>query len=144
MFKTIANPDLAVGADNKQRWNQPKHRRHGFHNAHKLFRREAMFRARSVLVLEDAHDDSLAAKSEVAELTGHTAFSALVVARENRVLLERHAEDFSTRHPHSIQSVTKMHIHLIAGFLAEQGALDFAKPVSHYLPNIGSGYAGAP
>ena len=143
-FKTIANPDLSVGADNKQRWNQPEHRRHGFHNAHALFRRGAMFRARSVLVLEDAHDEAIAARPEVEELTGHKAFSALVVARENRVLLERSADDFSTHHPHSIQSVTKMHIHLIAGAIVERSALDLAKPVSHYLPHIGSGYADAP
>ncbi|MGI9483522.1 MAG: serine hydrolase domain-containing protein [Hyphomicrobiales bacterium] len=142
-FKTIPNPDLAVGADNKQRWNQPQHRRHGFHNAHTLFRRGAMFRARSVLVLEDALDNELAARGEVEELTGHDAFSALVVARENRVWLERCADDFSPHHPHSIQSVTKMHIHLIAGDLVEQGVLDLSKPVSHYLPGMGLGYADA-
>ena len=28
--KVIPNPDLAVGAGNKQRWNQPQHRRWGF------------------------------------------------------------------------------------------------------------------
>ena len=48
------NPDLAVGPDNKQRWNQPAHRRHGFHNAHNLFRRSKMVRSRNVLVLEPA------------------------------------------------------------------------------------------
>ena len=35
----MPNPDLAVGAGNKQRWNQPTHRRWGFHNAYRLFRR---------------------------------------------------------------------------------------------------------
>ena len=33
----IPNPDLAVDDSNKQRWNRPAHRRHGFHNAHHLF-----------------------------------------------------------------------------------------------------------
>ncbi len=43
--KVSPNPDLTVGPDNKQRWNQPPHRRHGFHNAHRLFRRSFMVRA---------------------------------------------------------------------------------------------------
>ena len=112
----IPNPDLAVGRDNKQRWNQPEHRRHGFHNAHLLFRRALMFRARAVLPLHDSGGDlALGAMSEVAALTDHPAFSALVCARGDQVILERHADDFSTTRPHSIQSITKMHVHLIVG-----------------------------
>ena len=50
-YQIISNPDLTVGKNNKQRWNQANHRRHGFHNAHRLFRRALMVRSRDVLVL---------------------------------------------------------------------------------------------
>jgi len=143
--KSVPNPDLSVGPNNKQRWNQPEHRRHGFHNAHLLFRRALMFRARTVLTLtKNGNHSDLGSIPEVAALTSHPAFSALVCARGDQILYETCAEDFSTTHPHSIQSISKMHIHLIVGKLAGQGLLDLGKPVSYYLPDIGSGYATAP
>ena len=143
MSKTFPNPDLSVGADNKQRWNQPAHRRHGFHNAHLLLKRMHMVRARNVLALHSAESPTLASSREVASLTTHPAFSALVCVKGDQILLERHAEDFSTTRPHSIQSVTKIHIHLIVGRLVDQNLLDLGKPVGHYLPDIGSGYRAA-
>ena len=143
MSKRFPNPDLSVGADNKQRWNRAAHRRHGFHNAHLLFRRAHMVRSRNVLALQPAEDPTLANSPEVASLIGHPAFSALVCLHGDQILLERHATDFSTTCLHSIQSVTKMHIHLIVGCLVDQNLLDLNKPVGHYLPDIGSGYATA-
>ena len=138
------NPDLLVGEDNKQRWNQPEHRRHGFHNAHHLMRRMLMIRSRHVL---DLIDDPQIIEDRVEglrELVEHPAFSALICVQGNRIVYERCAADFSTRQPHSIQSVTKLHVHLIVGRLVEQGLLDLDQPVRHYLPEIGSGYADAP
>lgn len=32
------NPDLAILADNKARWNTPEYRRHGFQNLHRINR----------------------------------------------------------------------------------------------------------
>ena len=58
------NPDLSVGADNKQGWNQPHQRRHGFHNAHNIFRRTLMVRARRVFDLTDRPDAALASKAQ--------------------------------------------------------------------------------
>ena len=144
MSATYPNPDLAVGPDNKQRWNSPRFRRHGFHNAHRLFRRTTMLRARNVFALHDKEDGPLAAHPAVVELCGHAEFSALVCALGDRVLLERAAPDFSALSPHSIQSVTKLHIHLIVGRLIRSGHLDPDATVGHYLPWIGSGYAAAP
>ena len=57
--------------------------------------------------------------------------------------MEAAAADFSTIHPHSIQSVTKLHIHLIIGHLVQQGLLSLHAKISDYLPFIGSGYAQA-
>ncbi len=141
-LRTHPNPDLSVGADNKQRWNQPAHRRHGFHNAHSLFRRAMMVRARNVLALDPVPPRGISTPA-LDKLMDHVAFSAFVCARDNKILLDHSAPDFDTRHPHSIQSVTKMHIHLIVGRLLEKGLLDLYKPVRHYLPDIGSGYATA-
>lgn len=139
----VPNPDLTVGADNKQRWNQPEYRRHGFHNAHRLFRRALTVRARRPVVLTPAEDAKIAAMPEVATLTGRPEFSGLVCARRGEVLLNRHAADFPEDHPHSIQSVTKLMMHLVAGRMVAEGLIDPALPVEHYLPEIGSGYRGA-
>lgn len=141
--KTTQNPDLAVGPDNKQRWNQPAHRRHGFHNAHRLFRRALMVRARDVLVLEPAPEDLCAAVPELADFLNHPAFSAFCCLRGNRIVMETAAPDFSVTSPHSIQSVSKLHIHLIIGRLLAQGLVSLTARVSDYLPDMGSGYAGA-
>lgn len=140
---TIPNPDLAVGDGNKQRWNQPAHRRHGFHNAHQLFRRALMIRSRRQLLLVQDEDADLAALPAVETLTQRPEFSALVCAKGNRVLLSRHAPDFAPTQPHSIQSITKLFMHLIAGKLIGEGRLDPGQTVEHYLPEIGSGYRGA-
>jgi CubicO group peptidase (beta-lactamase class C family) len=81
---------------------------------------------------------------EVATLTERPEFSALVCARGSRIVLSRHAEDFGVDRPHSIQSVTKLFMHLVAGRLIGEGLLDPERSVDHYLPQIGSGYRGAP
>jgi CubicO group peptidase (beta-lactamase class C family) len=141
--KVIPNPDLAVGADNKQRWNQPAHRRHGFHNAHRLFRRSLMVRSREVLALDRAELDLCAAVPGLSSLLAHPAFSAFCCLRGNRIVMEAAAEDFSVLSPHSIQSVTKLHIHLIIGRLVEQGLVSLDARVGDYLTGIGSGYAEA-
>lgn len=140
---SIPNPDLTVGADNKQGWNQPSRRRAGFHNAHQLFRRALMVRARRVLVLDHAPSPVLDAKIAATEITSHPAFSALVVAEGSRILHLSHADDFAADRPHSIQSITKLHIHLIFGELIDSGLVDASQDVAHYLPWIGSAYAGA-
>lgn len=138
------NPDLTVGSDNKQRWNQPRYRRHGFHQAHTLFRRALMVRARNVLTLGPVPKHMVREVPALDPLISDPAFSAFCCLRGNRILLETAACDFSTVAPHSIQSVTKLHIHLIVGQLVQQGILSLDAPVSDYLPDIGSGYADAP
>jgi len=141
--RIVPNPDLTVGADNKQRWNQPAHRRHGFHNAHHLFRRTLMVRSRNVLMLEPAEGVLPDQPAQLQDLLNHPAFSAICCVQGNRILLEAAADDFATTAPHSIQSVSKLHIHLIVGQLLEQGLISPEAKVSDYLPDIGTGYADA-
>ena len=141
--RIIPNPDLTVGADNKQRWNQPAHRRHGFHNAHHLFRRTLMVRSRNVLMLEPPKGRLPDQPARLQDLLNHSAFSALRCIQGNRVVMEAAADDFTTTTPHSIQSVSKLHIHLIVGQLLEQGLISLEAKVADYLPDIGTGYAQA-
>ncbi len=137
------NPALTVGADNKQGWNQPHQRRAGFHNAHLLFRRTLMVRARRVLDLKDAPDPEIARSAQASGLTAHPAFSALVVAQGTDCLFEAAAPDFATNRVHSLQSISKMHIHLIIGELIAAGHLRLEASVGDILPWIGSAYATA-
>lgn len=141
MTERLPNPDLVVCAGNKQRWNQPAHRRHGFHNAHRLFRQSLAMRSAAVWTLEHRPDARLAAHPRIADLTGLSTFSALAIARGSDLLFEAHAADFCPSQPHSIQSITKMHINLVMGRLVAGGLVDLDKPVHQYLPSIGSGYA---
>lgn len=139
----ISNPDLTVGKNNKQRWNQANHRRHGFHYAYKLFRRAFMVRSRNVLVLESKQSPKIHKHSKIKKLINDPAFSALCIIRDNQILMEAAAPDFSTSQPHSIQSITKLHIHIIIGQLISQGILSLEAKVRDYLPDIGTGYAEA-
>lgn len=54
-------------------------------------------------------------------LMDHPAFSAFCCLRGDKIVMEAAAADFSTTTPYSIQSVTKLHIHLIVGHLVQQG-----------------------
>jgi CubicO group peptidase (beta-lactamase class C family) len=142
-YQIISNPDLTVGKNNKQRWNQANHRRHGFHNAHRLFRRALMVRSRDVLVLASHPNISIQNHPKLKKLMHNPAFSAVCVVRDDKVLMEAAAADFSISQPHSIQSISKLHIHLIIGQLISQGVLSLDSKIKDYLPDIGTGYAEA-
>jgi CubicO group peptidase (beta-lactamase class C family) len=140
---TERNPDLIVGAGDRPGWNQPDGRRRAFHNMHSVFRYSLGIRAPEVLRLGKAVDRRIGDLPSVRKLTGTTYFSAMVVVRGGEVLFESYAPDFGPSQPHSIQSITKTTMSLVVGRLVEQGMVDLAKPVRHYLPDIGSGYAEA-
>jgi CubicO group peptidase (beta-lactamase class C family) len=139
----LPNPDLQVGADHKPRWNSADGRRHGFHNLHRIARYVQSFRAGAVLALHRDTDVALAARPDVAQLTGLPFFSAMVVLRGDRVLFERYAPDFGPDQPHSIMSLSKTTMMLIIGRLVAEGRIDLAAPVDRYLPWVGPGYAKA-
>jgi CubicO group peptidase (beta-lactamase class C family) len=141
---TERNPDLIVGAGDRPGWNQPDGRRRAFHNMHTVFRYSLGIRAPDVLRLGKVVDRRIGDLPSVRKLTGTTYFSGMVVVRGGDVLFEIYAPDFGPRQPHSIQSITKTTMSLVVGRLVEQGMVDLAKPVSHYIPDIGSGYAAAP
>ena len=139
----IPNADLTVGADNTQRWNQPAYRRHGFHNAHRIFRRVLSLRSPRELQLHDNKSSQLSELEAVQNLTQRPEISALICVQKDQILLSHYADDFPIDQPHSIQSITKLFIHLIVEQLVKQGLLELDRPVEHYLPEIESGYRGA-
>lgn len=141
--KTSPNPDLAVGADRRPRWNSAPGRRHGFHNLHRLARYVQGFRAGRVLDLRLSADLSIPAREDVRRLTASPWFSAMAVTEGNRLLFEAYAPDFGPDRPHSIMSVSKMSMNLILGRLWEEGRLDLSATVGEVLPWIGPGYHGA-
>ena len=102
-----------------------------------------MVRSKEVLLLTPADQDLCARVPGLADLLSHPAFSAFCCLQTDRIIMERAAQDFSTTAPHSIQSISKLHIHLIIGWLLQREALRLDACVSEYLPDIGSGYADA-
>lgn len=140
---TTPNPDLAVGADGKPGWNRPDTRRQGFHQAYRTWRRMRFCRAPVVLSLGHAPDPATAARVAASGLTDQPAFSALVVAQGSAILHAQHAADFPPDQPHSVQSISKLLLHLTLGELVEQTRLTLADPVEQHLPWIGSAYRGA-
>ena len=93
--------------------------------------------------MKSAPESAIAKLTSVRDLTSHPAFSALVVLRGNELLHEQYASDFAADQPHSIMSITKTFTHLMVGACVDRSLIDVEKTVADYLPEIGSGYAGA-
>jgi CubicO group peptidase (beta-lactamase class C family) len=140
---TVSNSDLVIGGGNKSHWSRADYRRHGFHNLHRIARYCTSFRAAQVMTLEKRMDLRIAELDTVRYFTSLPWFSAMVVIRGQAILFERYAADFGSNCPHSVQSITKTTMNLMAGHLLDRGILDVSHKVKHYLPEIGSGYADA-
>ncbi len=139
----IPNPDLVTGRDNKARWNQPDTRRRGFHGLHTHTRYALSFRSPCVLPLYKRIDWTIRRHPGVAEILEAPHFSAFVVVRGEHVIYEAYAPDFGPDRPHSIQSITKMAVNLMLGRAVADGLVDMSRTMGSYLPELGSGYAGA-
>lgn len=137
------NPALETVGDHKALWNSPDFRRWGFHNLHNIARYCLNLRSDRVLVLEKCFDRRIGDMDELRRLTGSSIFSAMVVVRGQRVLYESYADDIGPDCPHSIMSISKTCLNLIIGSLLADGSIDLSRTVGSYIPDIGSGYAGA-
>jgi CubicO group peptidase (beta-lactamase class C family) len=140
---THRDPDLVVGDGGRPGWNQPDRRRRAFHAMPGVFRYSLGLRAPATLTLRKAIDRRIGDLPSVARLTTSAHFSAMVAVGDGVVLFERYAPDFGPGQTHSIQSITKTTMNLVFGRLVEDGRVDLGREVSHYLPDVGSGYAAA-
>jgi CubicO group peptidase (beta-lactamase class C family) len=137
------NPTLKTVGDHKTLWNSPDYRRWGFHNLYRNARYAISLRSDCVLDLEKRFDRRISDMAEVRRLTGSNIFSAMVVLRGQHVLHEAYADDFGPDCPHSVMSISKTHMNLIIGSLVADALIDLSSTVDTYIPDIGSGYAGA-
>jgi len=96
-----------------------------------------------VLKLNANFNKDIEKKSSVKKMTNHKYFCSLIVGKNQEILYEKYANDFSKSQPQTIMSITKMFINLFIGELLEKKMIDLNKNISHYLPDIGTGYASA-
>ena len=137
------NPNLVILRDNKPKWYLPETRRDGYRNLHKINRYGLLFRSDLVLKLTKNFNKDIGKKTSVKKMTNHKYFCSLLVGKNQEILYEKYANDFSKSQPQTIMSITKMFINLFIGELLEKKMIDLNNNISHYLPNIGTGYASA-
>ena len=137
------NPSLVILRDNKPKWYLPETRRDGYRNLHKINRYGLLFRSDLVLKLTKNFNKDIGKKTSVKKMTNHKYFCSLLVGKNQEILYEKYASDFSKSQPQTIMSITKMFINLFIGELLEKKMIDLNNNISHYLPNIGTGYASA-
>ena len=137
------NPNLVISRDNKPKWYLPETRRDGYRNLHKINRYGLLYRSDLVLKLTTNFNKDIKKKSSVKKMTNHKYFCSLLVGKNQEILYEKYASDFSKSQPQTIMSITKMFINLFIGELLEKKMIDLNNNISHYLPNIGTGYASA-
>src|SRR5271169_688745 len=68
----------------------------------------------------------------------------IVVLHRGAIVLERYMNGMTPRTPHTLMSVSKSVLGLVAGILAAKGVLDVDQPISAVLPELtGTAYEGA-
>ena len=142
-LKSEANPSLVVLRDNKPKWYLPESRREGYRNLHKINRYGLLHRSDLVLKLNKKHNKKIENIPSVKKVINHKYFCSLLVGKDQEILFEKYASDFTEKTPQTIMSITKMFVNIFIGELLEKKLIDLNKKISHYLPNIGSGYASA-
>ena len=142
-LETKLNPSLNILRDNKPRWYLPETRRDGYRNLHKINRYGLLLRSDLVLQLNKNDVPEIGKISSVNKIINHKYFCSLLVGKGQDILYEKYADDFSITQPQTIMSITKMFVNLFIGELVEKKVIDLDNKISHYLPNIGSGYSTA-
>ena len=142
-LKSEANPSLVVLRDNKPKWYLPESRREGYRNLHKINRYGLLYRSDLVLKLNKKYNKKIEDIPSVKKIIKHKYFCSLLVGKNQDILYEKYADDFTEKTPQTIMSITKMFVNLFMGELIEKKIINLNKKISHYLPDIGSGYATA-
>ena len=142
-LKSEANPSLVVLRDNKPKWYLPETRRDGYRNLHKINRYGLLYRSDLVLKLENNYNQEIEKIPSVKKMLKHKYFCSLLVGKNQDIIFEKYADDFTDKIPQTIMSITKMFANLFIGELFEKKIIDLNKKISYYLPQIGTGYASA-
>ena len=69
-------------------------------------------------------------KPLVKKMTKQKSFCSLIVGKDQDILFEQYAKDFSTNQPQTIMSITKMFIHLFVGELIDRKLINLNKKIS--------------
>ena len=142
-LKEELNPSLTIIRDNKPKWYLPETRRDGYRNLHKINRYGLLYRSDLVLKLKNNNNQEIEKIPAVQKMLNHKYFCSLLVGKDQDILFEKYADDFTDKTPQTIMSITKMFVNLFIGELVEKKLIKLDKKISHYLPKIGSGYASA-
>ena len=142
-LKSEANPSLVVVRDNKPKWYLPETRRAGYRNLHKINRYGLLYRSDLVLKLNKKYNKKIQNIPSVKKIINHKYFCSLLVGKDQDILYEKYASDFTNKTPQTIMSITKMFVNLFIGELVKKKIIKLNHKISKYLPNIGTGYAKA-
>ena len=142
-LKSEANPSLVVVRDNKTKWYLPETRRAGYRNLHKINRYGLLYRSDLVLKLNKKYNKKIQNIPSVKKIINHKYFCSLLVGKDQDILYEKYASDFTNKTPQTIMSITKMFVNLFIGELVKKKIIKLNHKISKYLPNIGTGYAKA-
>ena len=142
-LKSEANPSLVVLRDNKPKWYLPETRREGYRNLHKINRYGLLYRSDLVLKLNTKQNKNIENIPSVKKMVNHKYFCSLLVGKDQDILYEKYANDFTEKTPQTIMSITKIFVNLFVGELVEKKIISLKDKISKYLPNIGTGYAEA-
>ena len=137
------NPSLVVKRDNKPKWYLPESRREGYRNLHKINRYGLLYRSDLVLKLNKKLNKKIENISSIKKMVNHKYFCSLLVGKDQDILYEKYASDFTEKTPQTIMSITKIFVNLFIGDLVEKKIINLKDKISKYLPNIGTGYAEA-
>ena len=137
------NPSLVVKRDNKPKWYLPESRREGYRNLHKINRYGLLYRSDLVLKLNKKLNKKIENISSVKKMINHKYFCSLLVGKDQDILYEKYASDFTEKTPQTIMSITKIFVNLFIGDLVEKKIINLKDKISKYLTNIGTGYAEA-
>ena len=142
-LKSEPNPSLVVKRDNKPKWYLPESRREGYRNLHKINRYGLLYRSDLVLKLNKKLNKKIENISSVKKMVNHKYFCSLLVGKDQDILYEKYASDFTEKTPQTIMSITKIFVNLFIGDLVEKKIINLKDKISKYLKNIGTGYAEA-
>lgn len=137
----------------KADWDRPPWNRWAFQHIREILPTAEVWRgaarprdlARAEVQLDHLKVQSLAgAEVTLKAFLDETYTDGLVVLKNGAIAYERYLNGMTARTLHLSQSVAKSTIGMLYGIFAGRGQIDFAAPISRYLPELeNTGYRGA-